>query len=82
MSLLGCSDGQYGYNCVENCSITCGDNCDKITGQCIGGCRAGWTGDMCKTGKPYVNEIADKVIYLMNYWMCILIKLVCIKNVL
>nr|XP_022307839.1 uncharacterized protein LOC111113839 [Crassostrea virginica] len=52
VEVYGCSDGQYGYNCVENCSVTCreSDNCDKITGHCIGGCRAGWTGDMCKTG--------------------------------
>nr|XP_022305736.1 uncharacterized protein LOC111112506 isoform X2 [Crassostrea virginica] len=45
-----CSDGQYGNNCVENCSMTCGDSdkCDKITGHCVGGCRAGWTGDVCE----------------------------------
>ena len=53
LSLLECSDGQYGYNCVENCSLTCRDSgkCDKITGHCEGGCRAGWTGDMCENGK-------------------------------
>ena len=58
MSFLECSDGQYGYNCVGNCSLTCGDsgNCDKITGHCIGGCRVGWTGDMCENGKALHNR--------------------------
>ena len=58
LSVIECSDGQHGYNCVEKCSLTCGDpgKCDKITGHCIGECRAGWTGDMCEKGK----EIAAK----------------------
>ena len=53
LSSIECSDGQYGYNCVGNCSMTCRDSvkCDKITGHCIGGCQAGWMGDMCKKGK-------------------------------
>ena len=55
---LECSDGQYGNNCVENCSMTCGDSdkCDKITGHCVGGCRAGWTGDVCEKGKALVHK--------------------------
>ena len=57
-SLLDCSDGQYGYNCVENCSMTCGysGKCDKITGHCVGGCRTGWTRDMCEKGKALVHK--------------------------
>ena len=58
LSLPECSDGQYGYNCVENCSMTCINSvkCDKITGHCVGGCRAGWTGDMCEKGKALVQK--------------------------
>ena len=43
----------FRYDCAGNCSLTCGDSgkCDKITGHCKGGCRTGWTGDMCDKGK-------------------------------
>ena len=58
VSFIECSDGQYGYNCAEKCRLTCADSgsCDKITGRCVGGCRAGWSGDMCDTGKALVHR--------------------------
>ena len=48
----------FGTNCVENCSMTCGDPgvCDKVTGHCNGSCLPGWEGDMCENGK-YVCKI-------------------------
>ena len=48
-----CPEGYFGINCVENCSMTCRvpGGCNKVTGQCLGGCQAGWTGDRCKKGK-------------------------------
>ena len=56
--LTECDAGLFGKNCVENCSMTCGDPgvCDKETGHCNGSCLAGWEGDMCQNGK-YVCKL-------------------------
>ena len=56
--LAECAAGLFGNNCVENCSMTCGDPgvCDKVTGHCNGSCLAGWEGNMCQNGK-YVCKI-------------------------
>ena len=42
----------FGKDCVENCSMTCGDPgvCDKETGYCNGRCLPGWEGKMCQNG--------------------------------
>ncbi|XP_078328494.1 uncharacterized protein LOC144623747 [Crassostrea virginica] len=47
-----CPEGLYGRNCLQNCSMTCGDpgRCDIMTGHCNGGCQVGWTGAMCEKG--------------------------------
>ena len=47
-----CSSGVFGKDCVENCSMTCGDPgvCDKVTGHCNGSCLPGWEGDVCQNG--------------------------------
>ena len=47
-----CSAGVFGKDCVENCSMTCGDPgvCDKVTGHCNGSCLPGWEGNMCQNG--------------------------------
>lgn len=39
----------YGVNCRQRCAGHCKDNdtCDRLTGQCAGGCDAGWTGSLC-----------------------------------
>ena len=56
--LTECVAGLFGNNCVENCSMYCGDPgiCDKITAHCNGSCLAGWEGEMCQNGK-YVCTI-------------------------
>ena len=56
--LAECAAGLFGNNCVENCSMTCGDPgvCDKVTGHCNRSCLAGWEGNMCQNGK-YVCKI-------------------------
>lgn len=51
-ALAVCSEGYYGYNCKENCSMTCGvpGRCDRVTGSCNGSCLSGWKEDMCEIG--------------------------------
>lgn len=51
--MLECQQGYFGYNCEENCSKNCGDpgRCDRIKGNCIGDCQAGWAGAMCENGE-------------------------------
>ena len=52
LPLTACSDGYYGYNCKETCSLTCGvpGGCDRATGSCYDGCLSGWKGSMCEHG--------------------------------
>ena len=55
-----CSNGFYGYNCEETCSLTCGvpGECDRITGSCNGRCLVGWKGSMCEHGNYCVKTIS------------------------
>ena len=48
-----CQDGLYGYDCQENCSTNCivPSGCDSMTGQCEGGCQAGWKEPKCDASK-------------------------------
>lgn len=50
--LTECDDGLYGANCEGFCSPDCKTPgmCDKRTGQCDGGCQAGWTQHKCDSG--------------------------------
>nr|XP_022307521.1 uncharacterized protein LOC111113519 [Crassostrea virginica] len=44
-----CQDERYGFDCKQQCSGHCRDNdpCNKVTGQCDGGCAHGWYGQHC-----------------------------------
>lgn len=46
-----CPNGKYGNNCQRQCNLNCGvkASCDRITGQCEGGCQTGWKGITCDT---------------------------------
>lgn len=50
---VACDSGYYGKDCRHGCSVNCNIayDCDKSTGQCIGGCKSGWTGTVCDQGK-------------------------------
>nr|XP_022309955.1 uncharacterized protein LOC111115489 [Crassostrea virginica] len=56
-----CPEGLYGRNCLQNCSMTCGDpgRCDIMTGHCNGGCQIGWTGAMCEKGYHLTINITN-----------------------
>nr|XP_034311833.1 receptor-type tyrosine-protein phosphatase epsilon isoform X5 [Crassostrea gigas] len=44
-----CPTGKFGPDCVYNCSRHCmGDvTCNRTTGRCDTGCKAGYTGELC-----------------------------------
>lgn len=44
-----CPAGLYGHDCQESCSTHCiaSGTCDRVTGQCDGGCQAGWKESKC-----------------------------------
>ena len=47
----------YGSQCLERCSDNCNGNdhrvCDSKDGKCLGGCKAGWTGEMCNQSEMF-----------------------------
>ena len=49
-----CVRGWFGQNCKQQCSGYCRDSnvCNHVTGQCDGGCAAGWRGTLCDKGLP------------------------------
>lgn len=57
--IVACEPGYYGKDCNHRCSVNCSVeyNCDKSTGQCIGGCRPGLTGTVCDNGKKCVDDV-------------------------
>ena len=65
---LDCQEGLYGRNCLQNCSMTCGDpgECDMRTGHCNGGCQVGWTGAMCETGYHLTINNTHENFYIMK----------------
>lgn len=50
--ILECQLGYYGINC-NRCSTNCNvsGSCDRLSGQCHGGCQRGWRGYFCNQGK-------------------------------
>lgn len=58
-----CSDGTYGYNCLNKCSGHCLYDypCNKKTGHCDKGCSPGYTTDSaCNKGKYKANLTKKK----------------------
>jgi hypothetical protein len=50
--LSACRSGWFGAECRETCSTTCKNSaCTHTNGSCIGGCKAGYQGNMCERRK-------------------------------
>lgn len=54
-----CEAGFYGRNCSNQCSLNCivTNHCDRFSGHCKGGCKLGWTGNMCFQSKHYIQKM-------------------------
>lgn len=52
-----CKFGWFGPHCESRCNKNCGvpGRCDWITGQCEGGCQAGWEIPECDKSKKKSN---------------------------
>ncbi|GFR86365.1 multiple epidermal growth factor-like domains 11 [Elysia marginata] len=47
-----CEKGTFGENCTNKCSENCQDSdkvCHHVTGVCLKGCQAGYSGEFCDT---------------------------------
>ncbi|VDI73637.1 Hypothetical predicted protein [Mytilus galloprovincialis] len=62
-SCTACAEGEWGQNCVENCTcVTENTNsCNKTDGSC--NCKTGWKGDNCDTD---INECDNATICQAN----------------
>ena len=59
LCLTDCEPGWFGADCKQPCHCANGINsCNRITGECNGGCAKGWLGFSCqsegKTLKCYI----------------------------
>lgn len=57
----------YGVNCSQRCVGHCKDNdsCNHVTGQCDGGCDAGWTQSACN--KDNIISLLCKACLIVLY---------------
>ena len=48
-----CPPGTFGFDCLNKCNTYCTGNelCNYMTGICDEGCKVGWDGPLCTTGK-------------------------------
>ena len=67
-----CPPGFYGQDCKENCSTNCivPVRCDRMTGQCEGGCQAGWTQSKCDSSRNIPFFIKCKTPFLCAGILC------------
>ena len=68
--LTECPAGFYGRDCKENCSTKCivPGSCDSMTGQCEGGCQAGWTQSKCDARRDMPFFIEWKTYHFSMHW--------------
>lgn len=53
--MIECPAGQFGLDCIKRCSEHClvKDLCDRVRGECTGGCLDGFVGTHCNKCKSY-----------------------------
>lgn len=53
--ILVCEIGYYGKNCDNRCSEYCflPRQCDRVRGQCNGGCQPGWYTKTCEQSRCF-----------------------------
>ena len=55
--LTECSNGKYGQNCSKPCGNCAGSpQCEASFGACEWGCKTGYTGTHCLTGRYSLNK--------------------------
>ena len=69
-----CPAGLYGHDCQESCSTHCiaSGTCDRVTGQCDGGCQAGWKESKCDKSRSIPLFVKCKQII----FLCACVKLI------
>lgn len=60
---LECDTNHFGPNCRYTCNANC-RSCNKTTGVCEFGCKAGWKGVMCNTGE--IKTFYEKYFHFNN----------------
>ena len=52
-----CLGGLYGNNCNGTCNSNCVNpgQCDRVSGECNGGCQPGWRNPKCDASKNHVD---------------------------
>ena len=75
MFVLGCKNsGVYGNNCTERCPTNCRDSfCHIQRGTCFG-CKPGWEGTFCDTGKieiriQFLFKLLSPDMFQNQLWM-------------
>ncbi|XP_052806688.1 uncharacterized protein LOC128235848 isoform X2 [Mya arenaria] len=66
--LYGCKNEYWDERCSSKCSANCkgdeqGNQCNSSTGECMNGCKPGWSGNLCgdaSSFKTMATESTDK----------------------
>ncbi|XP_071150207.1 fibrillin-2-like [Mytilus edulis] len=66
-SCTACPEGEWGHNCVENCTcvIANTNSCNSTDGSC--NCKTGWKGDNCESD---INECLTNTTICQTNSMC------------
>ena len=46
VAFTACLTGTYGSNCDQEC-LHCENEKCNVVGECLDGCKPGWSGDLC-----------------------------------
>lgn len=70
-TVLGCKDGTFGYNCINNCSSHCltDYSCNKQTGHCDNDNDndPGYTNNKCNKGKEIKIKFKNLLVFAFAF---------------